>query len=128
MNWINQHVIDGVVNGVGKGAVVVADATYDSIDQRVVDGVVNGAGAVTEGTGEALRPVQSGKVSITARSSSAPPPSAPSSSSSSSRSRCSLMVYLTDSANNWLLPVGVFLPVAGIARAARHPAGRGAAA
>jgi NADH-quinone oxidoreductase subunit M len=24
------------------------------------------------------------------------------------------MVYLTDSANNWLLPVGVFLPVAGM--------------
>jgi NADH-quinone oxidoreductase subunit L len=64
MNWINQHVIDAVVNGVGKGAVVVADATYDSLDQRLVDGVVNGAGAVTEGTGEALQPVQSGKVSL----------------------------------------------------------------
>ena len=24
------------------------------------------------------------------------------------------MVYLTDSAKNWLLPVGVFLPVVGI--------------
>jgi len=24
------------------------------------------------------------------------------------------VVYLTNSANNWLLPVGVFLPVAGI--------------
>ena len=24
------------------------------------------------------------------------------------------MVYLTDSANDWLLPVGVFLPVAGL--------------
>ena len=24
------------------------------------------------------------------------------------------MVYLTDSADNWLLPVGVFLPVVGI--------------
>jgi NADH-quinone oxidoreductase subunit L len=30
----------------------------------VVDGLVNGAGAVTEGTGEALKPVQSGKVSF----------------------------------------------------------------
>jgi len=64
MYWINQHVIDAIVNGIGKGAVVVADATYDSLDQRVVDGVVNGAGAVTEGTGEALQPVQSGKVSL----------------------------------------------------------------
>ena len=33
------------------------------------------------------------------------------------------MVYLTDSANNWLLPVGVFLPVAGIVvmRSSRAP-------
>jgi NADH-quinone oxidoreductase subunit L len=64
MSWINQHVIDAVVNGVGKGAVVAAEATYDALDQRVVDGVVNGAGAVTEGTGEALQPVQSGRVSL----------------------------------------------------------------
>jgi NADH-quinone oxidoreductase subunit L len=64
MNWINQTVIDGVVNGVGKGAVKAAEATYDVLDQGVVDGVINGAGAVTEGTGEALQPVQSGKVSL----------------------------------------------------------------
>ena len=38
--------------------------TYDYIDQGLVDGVVNGAGAATEGTGEALKPVQSGKVSL----------------------------------------------------------------
>jgi NADH-quinone oxidoreductase subunit L len=64
MNWINQRVIDGIVNGIGKGAVIAAEATYDAVDQRLVDGVVNGAGAVTEGTGEALQPVQSGKVSL----------------------------------------------------------------
>ena len=34
------------------------------LDQGLVDGVVNGAGTVTEGTGEALQPVQSGKVSL----------------------------------------------------------------
>jgi NADH-quinone oxidoreductase subunit L len=64
MNWINQTVIDGIVNGVGKGAVKAAEATYDVLDQGLVDGVVNGAGTVTEGTGEALQPVQSGKVSL----------------------------------------------------------------
>ncbi len=64
MNWINQNVIDGIVNGVGKGAVKAAEATYDILDQGLVDGVVNGAGTVTEGSGEALRPVQSGKVSF----------------------------------------------------------------
>jgi NADH-quinone oxidoreductase subunit L len=64
MNWINQTVIDGIVDGVGKGAVKAAEATYDVLDQGLVDGVVNGAGTVTEGTGEALQPVQSGKVSL----------------------------------------------------------------
>jgi NADH-quinone oxidoreductase subunit L len=64
MNWVNQTIIDGIVNGIGKGAVKAAEATYDVLDQGVVDGVVNGAGAVTEGTGEALQPVQSGKVSL----------------------------------------------------------------
>jgi NADH-quinone oxidoreductase subunit L len=63
-NWIDQNVIDGIVNGVGKGAVKAAEATYEIVDQGLIDGVVNGAGAVTEGTGEALRPVQSGKVSL----------------------------------------------------------------
>jgi NADH-quinone oxidoreductase subunit L len=64
MNWINQTVIDGIVNGVGKGAVKAAEATYEVLDQGLVDGLVNGAGTVTEGTGEALQPVQSGKVSF----------------------------------------------------------------
>jgi NADH-quinone oxidoreductase subunit L len=63
-NWINQHVIDAVVNGLGRGAVVAAESTYDYLDQSLVDGVVNGAGAAAEGTGEALKPVQSGKVSL----------------------------------------------------------------
>ena len=51
MNWVNQSVLDGIVNGVGKGAVKAADATYDYVDQRVVDGVINGSGTVTEATG-----------------------------------------------------------------------------
>jgi NADH-quinone oxidoreductase subunit L len=62
--WINQNVIDAVVNGIGRGAVEVADATYKYVDQDLIDGVVNGAGMVTEETGEALKPVQSGKVSL----------------------------------------------------------------
>ena len=34
---------------------------YD-FDQKVVDGAVNGSGMAAEGSGQALRPVQSGKV------------------------------------------------------------------
>jgi NADH-quinone oxidoreductase subunit L len=61
-NAFNKQVLDGVVDGVGKGAVQVGDWVYDRVDQTVVDGVVNGAGRLSEGTGEALRPTQSGKV------------------------------------------------------------------
>jgi len=41
-----------------RGVGVVA---YE-FDQKVVDGVVNGSGQAAEGSGQALRPVQSGKV------------------------------------------------------------------
>jgi NADH-quinone oxidoreductase subunit L len=60
--WINQNVIDGVVNGAGKGGKEVGRWVYRNIDQRVVDGAVNGSGAAAREAGGALRPVQSGKV------------------------------------------------------------------
>jgi NADH-quinone oxidoreductase subunit L len=62
MNWINQNVIDGVVNGVGIGSQKVAQFTYGRLDQQVVDGVVNGSGAGAEGSGQLLRRLQTGKV------------------------------------------------------------------
>ncbi|MBU3703459.1 MAG: NADH-quinone oxidoreductase subunit L [Ilumatobacteraceae bacterium] len=60
--WINQNVLDGVVNGAGIGTKGIARWVYRNVDQRVVDGAVNGSGAVARGAGGALRPVQSGKV------------------------------------------------------------------
>ncbi|MGD9705094.1 MAG: NADH-quinone oxidoreductase subunit L [Acidimicrobiia bacterium] len=60
--WVNQHVIDGVVNGAGIGGKLVGRFVYRNIDQRVVDGVVDGSGAAAQGGGRALQPVQSGKV------------------------------------------------------------------
>ncbi|MFV0306170.1 MAG: NADH-quinone oxidoreductase subunit L [Desertimonas sp.] len=60
--WINQHVIDGIVNGVGRLGVRLGRFVYRFVDQGAVDGVVNGSGAVASGTGEALQPVQSGKI------------------------------------------------------------------
>jgi NADH-quinone oxidoreductase subunit L len=61
-NWVNQNVIDGVVNGAGWLGRKVGGVVYRNIDQRVVDGAVNGSGAVATNSGTALRPVQSGKV------------------------------------------------------------------
>jgi NADH-quinone oxidoreductase subunit L len=60
--WINQHVIDGIVNGVGAGGRRTGTWIYRNVDQRVVDGAVNASGIVASESGHALQPVQSGKV------------------------------------------------------------------
>ncbi|HVF14187.1 MAG TPA: hypothetical protein VM942_06275, partial [Acidimicrobiales bacterium] len=60
--WVNQNVIDGVVNALGIGSRKVANFVYDNIDQKVVDGLVNGAGASAEGGGAVLRRTQTGRV------------------------------------------------------------------
>ena len=62
--WVNQNVLDGVVNAVGIGGRKTGDWVYKNVDQRVVDGAVNGSGTVARGTGGVLQPVQSGKVSM----------------------------------------------------------------
>ena len=60
--WINQKVLDGIVNRAGTSAKTIAGWVYRNVDQRVVDGAVNGAGNAAQGAGSVLRPVQSGKV------------------------------------------------------------------
>ena len=60
--WINQKVLDGVVNSAGNSAKTIAGWVYRNVDQRVVDGAVNGTGNAAQGAGSVLRPVQSGKV------------------------------------------------------------------
>lgn len=61
-NWFNKHVLDGVVNSVGKGAAGGGKWVYDHIDRTVVDGAVNGVGAVSSGTGSGLRRITSGHI------------------------------------------------------------------
>jgi NADH-quinone oxidoreductase subunit L len=60
--WVNQNVLDGIVNGAGIGSRKIAGWVYRNVDQKVVDGAVNGAGNAAQGAGGALQPVQSGKV------------------------------------------------------------------
>jgi NADH-quinone oxidoreductase subunit L len=60
--WINQHVIDGIVNEVGIGGRKTGEWVYRNIDQGLVDGAVNGSGTVARESGSALRPVQSGRI------------------------------------------------------------------
>jgi NADH-quinone oxidoreductase subunit L len=60
--WVNQHVIDGVVNGAGRGAKAMGHLAYDTVDQRFVDGAVNGLAYETGAAGEELRKIQTGQV------------------------------------------------------------------
>ena len=62
--WVNQNVLDGIVNAVGIGSRKTGEWVYRNIDQTLVDGAVNGSGAAARGTGSALQPVQSGKVNL----------------------------------------------------------------
>ena len=60
--WVNQNIIDGIVNGAGRAGRQTGNWIYRNIDQRVVDGAVNASGSAASGTGHVLQPVQSGKV------------------------------------------------------------------
>ncbi len=60
--WVNQHVIDGVVNGLGRGATLTARYTYDIVDQRLVDGAVGELAHDADVAGAELRRVQTGQV------------------------------------------------------------------
>ena len=61
--WLNQHVIDAVVNGAGTGARGIARFLYRFIDQGAIDGTVNASGQAAEGSGQLLRGIQTGKIS-----------------------------------------------------------------
>jgi NADH-quinone oxidoreductase subunit L len=60
--WVNQNVIDGVVNTVGKGAAATGKIVYDVVDQGIIDGLVNGSGSAARDGGGILRILQSGRV------------------------------------------------------------------
>ncbi|MEX0664447.1 MAG: NADH-quinone oxidoreductase subunit L [Acidimicrobiia bacterium] len=60
--WFDQHVVDGIINGVGRGAARTGRFTYDLLDQRLVDGSINALAAGTGDAGSAVQTVQSGRV------------------------------------------------------------------
>jgi NADH-quinone oxidoreductase subunit L len=60
--WVNQNLIDGIVNGAGALGKRLGQWMYRIVDQGLVDGAVNGSGFLAEETGQGLRPMQSGKV------------------------------------------------------------------
>ena len=63
MYWINQNVLDAIVNGVATGAKGTARFLYRFVDQGAIDGSVNASGSAAEGSGQLLRGIQTGKIS-----------------------------------------------------------------
>ncbi len=62
VNWVNDYVIDGVVNMVGALCQGLAALVYGGIDQRGIDGVVHGVSMGASGMGGLVRRIQSGRV------------------------------------------------------------------
>ena len=60
--WTSQKILDGAVNGAGRGAVALARPTYDILDQQVIDFAVNGSAGLTGYSGGLLKYIQSGNV------------------------------------------------------------------
>jgi NADH-quinone oxidoreductase subunit L len=60
--WTNQKILDGAVNGAGRGAVALSRPVYDVLDQQVIDFAVNGAAGLTGYSGGLLKYIQSGNV------------------------------------------------------------------
>ena len=61
--WSNQRIIDGAVNQAGRQSVAAGRAVYDHVDQALIDNViVDGSGRASDGAGEGLRTMQTGKV------------------------------------------------------------------
>jgi len=62
VNWINDYVIDGIVNGVGFLVKGLGSFVYGILDQRGIDGIVHGLSAAADGSGSAVRKWQTGRV------------------------------------------------------------------
>ncbi|MGH9111802.1 MAG: NADH-quinone oxidoreductase subunit 5 family protein [Acidimicrobiales bacterium] len=62
VNWVNQIVIDGAVNGAGRLATAAGRWVYTHIDQQVVDGAVHGSASAAQSGGQVFRQLTSGKV------------------------------------------------------------------
>jgi NADH-quinone oxidoreductase subunit L len=60
--WVNQNIIDNVLNYAGKGTQVIGRFTYNIVDQKGVDGLVNGIGTLTGDSGGEVRKLQTGRL------------------------------------------------------------------
>ena len=62
VNWTNDYIIDGVVNGTAIVSRALGRFVYDTLDQLGVDGIFNGLSAITDALGGGVRKWQTGRV------------------------------------------------------------------
>ena len=60
--WVNQNVLDGIINAAGSLSVGFGRFIYRYIDQGVVDGTVNASGRSASSSGQFLRKMQTGQI------------------------------------------------------------------
>ncbi len=60
--WFDQHVLNGIVDSIGRYSVAAGRFVYDKIDQPIIDGAVNASGLASNAAGGGLRKIQTGKV------------------------------------------------------------------
>ncbi len=60
--WVNQNIIDGVVNLAGLFSVGLGRFVYHVIDQGMVDEAINASGRSASGSGQFLRRIQTGQI------------------------------------------------------------------
>ena len=60
--WVNQNVIDAVVNAAGRSSTGLGRLVYRFVDQDVVDGAVNGIANETGQAGGLMTYIQTGQV------------------------------------------------------------------
>jgi NADH-quinone oxidoreductase subunit L len=60
--WVNQNILDGVVNVAGSFSVGLGRFVYQVVDQGMVDEAVNASGRTASGSGQFLRRIQTGQI------------------------------------------------------------------
>jgi NADH-quinone oxidoreductase subunit L len=61
LKWLDKHIVDALVNGIAKLAIVIANCS-DWFDRNIIDGLVNLIALIAKRFGDIIRIAQTGRV------------------------------------------------------------------